>query len=159
MRKAFEKVKNAPVSVRVLLVTITATILTFFIQSALPPTLSTAESDAVSGFLSIIIPENTVIGEFIHANIRKIGHFAEYGLLGVQLAILVVLSKAENKKKLVFCCHICAIVVALCDETVQIFSGRGPMISDVWLDFLGFSVLFALTYGIIFLKRKFSKNN
>lgn len=159
MTKTIEKLKTAPLSVRILLVTISATILTFFVQSAFPPSLSSAESDAVSGFLAYIIPADTVIGEFVHTYIRKIGHFCEYGLLGIQLALLVNVSKTENMKRSIFYSHIFALVVALFDETVQIFSGRGPSVSDVWLDFIGFSVLFAFTYGIIYFKRKLFKNN
>ena len=159
MIKALGKIKNAPLSVRILLVTITATILSFFVQSALPPALSSAESDAVSGFLGVLIPKDTPIGEFIHSNIRKIGHFCEYGLLGVQLALITALSCTERNNKFLFSCHLFALVVALLDETVQIFSGRGPSVSDVWLDFLGFTVLYAFTYGIIFLRRKISKKN
>ncbi|MBO5316012.1 MAG: VanZ family protein [Clostridia bacterium] len=159
MTNAFERIKDAPLAVRILLLTSAVTILSFFIQSALPPAISSAESDTVSGFLGILIPEDTVIGGFIHSNIRKIGHFCEYGLLGIQLALLTALSLTERKERLAFIFHIFALIVALIDETVQIFSGRGPSVSDVWLDFLGFTVLFAFTYGIIFLKRRFSKNN
>ncbi|MBO5009958.1 MAG: VanZ family protein [Clostridia bacterium] len=159
MTKAFERIKNAPLAVRILLLTSAVTILSFFIQSALPPAISSAESDTVSGFFGMLIPKDTVVGGFIHSNIRKIGHFCEYGLLGIQLALLTALSLTERKERLAFISHIFALIIALIDETVQIFSGRGPSVSDVWLDFLGFTVLFAFTYGIIFLKRRFSKNN
>ena len=159
MTNAFERIKNVPLAVRILLLTSAVTILSFFIQSALPPAISSAESDTVSGFLGMLIPKDTVVGGFIHSNIRKIGHFCEYGLLGIQLALLTALSLTERKERLAFISHIFALIVALIDETVQIFSGRGPSVSDVWLDFLGFTVLFAFTYGIIFLKRRFSKNN
>lgn len=157
MKWDVERIKNAPLSVRILLVTVSLTVLSFFVQSALPPTLSSAESDAVSGFFSLIIPENTVIGGFIHDNIRKIGHFCEYGLLGIQLALFAHFSETKNKANLTLRFTAFALFVALCDETVQIFSGRGPQISDVWLDFFGFCTFGAISYGIIFLKNRFFK--
>ena len=29
------------------------------------------------------------------------------------------------------------LIVAFLDETIQIFSGRGPMVSDIWIDLAG----------------------
>ena len=43
--------------------------------------------------------------------------------------------------------------IAFLDETVQIFSGRGPEISDVWIDIFGFLTLFAITLGAAFAAR------
>ena len=47
-----------------------------------------------------------------------------------------------------------APIVALLDETVQIFSDRGPAISDVWIDVLGYFVANILVYLIAFLVKK-----
>ena len=43
--------------------------------------------------------------------------------------------------------------IAFLDETVQIFVGRGPEITDVWIDVFGFSALFAITIVAAFTVR------
>lgn len=128
----------------ILAVAMILTVASFFVQSALPPEASSAESDAVSDAIEPIIPSDTPVGEFVHPNIRKIGHFAEFGLLGLEAALLVFF---YSKRKAVGTLRsfACAQFIALADETVQIFSGRGPEISDVWIDIFGFSTLFAIT--------------
>lgn len=37
------------------------------------------------------------------------------------------------------------MLCAVTDETIQIFSGRGSLVSDVWIDTAGFSTGFFLT--------------
>ena len=138
------KFNELALGARVLIVLMIVTALSFFAQSALPPEASSAESDAVSSILELIIPHDTSIGQFVHSNLRKIGHFCEYGLLGSEAALFVML---YTKKRIAASAvaFTCAQFIALCDETVQIFSGRGPQISDVWIDIFGFSTLFAIT--------------
>ena len=85
------EIKKTPRGAVVLMVIMLLTVLSFFIQSALPPETSSAESDAVSDAIEPIIPSDTPVGEFVHPNIRKIGHFSEFGLLGLEAAIFVLL--------------------------------------------------------------------
>jgi VanZ family protein len=47
--------------------------------------------------------------------------------------------------------------VAFIDETIQIFSGRGPAILDVWIDTLGFITLSFAVYLVFFLRDLISK--
>ena len=140
----FAEIKKTPIGALVLMVAMVLTVLSFFVQSALPPEASSAESDAVSDAIEPIIPSDTPVGEFVHPNIRKIGHFAEFGLFGIEAA-LYLFFYVKRKRLGIICSFICAQFIALCDETVQIFSGRGPEISDVWIDIFGFSTLFAIT--------------
>ena len=42
-------------------------------------------------------------------------------------------------------CDIVSLHCAVTDETIQIFSGRGSLVSDVWIDTAGFSTGFFLT--------------
>lgn len=149
IREFTEKLKRTPIFAWVLICAMITTVLSFFIQSALPPEASSAESDAVSDAIEPIIPSDTEIGEVVHSNIRKIGHFVEFGLLGIETALFFFFYTKKRTKELL-CCLFSALFIALIDETVQIFSGRGPEISDVWLDFSGFSVLFFVSLGLIF---------
>lgn len=155
------KIKKMPRAEVALIVVMTITVLSFFVQSALPPETSSAESDAVSDAIEPIIPSDTPVGEIVHPNIRKIGHFSEFGLLGLEAAIFVFLY-TKKRIRATAVAFISAQLIALLDETVQIFSGRGPEITDVWIDIFGFSTLFMITVGAAFLvrnvKNKLRKN-
>ena len=86
---------------------------------------SRAVSGGMSGSLKTWLEQllHTEISEFL---LRKAAHFSEYGFLGVEFSLLLGL---------------CAVT----DETIQIFSGRGSLVSDVWIDTAGFSTGFFLT--------------
>jgi VanZ family protein len=68
--------------------------------------------------------------------VRKLAHFVEYGALGCVLALLLTLLKRRRWQSVVNCAF-AVLIVALTDETIQIFTGRGSQVQDVWLDFAG----------------------
>lgn len=76
--------------------------------------------------------------------IRKLAHFGEFALLGLELAALFFLNRGRSLKSAFFSA-LCALGVASVDETLQFFSHRAPMVKDVLLDLSG-----ALT-GILLL--------
>lgn len=134
----------------VLCVTIPLTLLFIFINSALPPALSSAESEAAGGFLTLIFPEGTLFHTLIVGNIRKIAHFAEFFVLGIQIALWVCLFTSRYKLTLPLSLFAVSGVAAL-DEVIQIFSGRGPSVFDVMLDVFGASVALGLVYSVYFV--------
>ena len=78
--------------------------------------------------------------------VRKIAHFIEYAVLGGVIGTYIYPKylekysgeKSSPMKKLVFIMPMLAgFFTAFFDETIQIFSGRGAMIQDVWLDLAG----------------------
>ena len=77
--------------------------------------------------------------------VRKTAHFCEFGLLGCELTLLFWLKSGLSFQNL---CNsaFAALLTAVTDETIQIFSGRGSQVQDVVLDFAG-----ALT-GILFTR-------
>ena len=117
------------------------------------PEKSLEESNTSAEILENIIPADTAVGNFVFENIRKIAHFTEYGLLGIELALYVAVF-TRNKKKSVLATLLFAFITAFLDETIQIFSGRTSSIADVWLDLSGFAVFSALTYLMTFLAVK-----
>ena len=135
---------------------IALTVTSFFVHSLMPRSVSSAESEGVASMLSAIISADTPIGGFIINNVRKIAHFCEYGVLGIELAIYLLLF-VENKKKGAAIAFVFAHLIAFIDESLQIFSGRGPSIADVWLDMLGFTVLFGLSLALSLSIRKIRK--
>ena len=128
-----------------------------FSQSALPPETSQAESEAVGGIIEEILPPETPAGAYVQKNIRKIAHFTEFALLGTELALFVVLFM---KKRWIFALvsYPAALITAFFDESIQMFSRRGPSIFDVWIDFSGFfvsaSIVYALFFAVTYFFRK-----
>ena len=63
------------------------TVLFIFINSMLPPEKSTEQSDTIKDIIVEILPDNSKAENFVEEYIRKIAHFTEYGLLGIELAV------------------------------------------------------------------------
>ena len=79
--------------------------------------------------------------------IRKLAHFSEFFSLGTLCSFLTYLLTIGNFRDYRYNCAVTSLLclaAASTDEMLQIFSGRGNMISDVLLDFSG-----AVT-GIVF---------
>ncbi len=94
--------------------------------------------------LEMVVGEGNVT-EFL---VRKLAHFTEFFVLGLE-----VLTFFAYRKPLFPQAFLLALThgffAAFLDETIQIFSGRGPMIQDVWLDVCGFAVGASLMLGIM----------
>ncbi len=134
----------------VLILVILLTVAFIFYNSSLPPEESAQQSGVIGDIVAEIIPPETQVGGFVQKYIRKIAHFTEYGLLGIELALFCVLF-AERK----FTCFTRSLffagTVALIDETIQIFSKRGPSVIDMWIDIGGyiFFSLSALLFSLV----------
>lgn len=137
-------------------VLIALTLLFIFSQSLPGQSTSQAESSRVTELIRpllapILGAENVTVGL-----IRKLAHFAEFSLLGAELAGYLWFLCRKKAQSFI---HGFFFVTgaALTDETIQIFTGRGPMVQDVWLDMAGgaFGILF-LTFVrfLVFLIRK-----
>ncbi len=132
-----------------------------FGQSVLPPSLSGEESGRVAGFLSSLLPPSGFT-DFLVGNVRKIAHFSEFALLGTEVFFLLRFALSLRGA----CIHAGALLfgffVGFLDETIQIFSDRGPAIADVWLDAAGFAcfyVLLLLAFSFAERKKKSVKEN
>ena len=107
--------------------------------------------ELVKPFLEVFVGK----GKVTHRLIRKMAHFLEYMLLGLELGARFVRSFGSFVKSLLFglCC-------ALFDEFIQIFiAGRGAQLSDVILDTAGclsgiLFVLFVLSLRHLLKKDK-----
>lgn len=155
----------------ILIVFIALTLCFIFGQSVLPPDKSMETSDdvaeAVDGIFSA--DESTEKDNpqrpfltFVIEHIRKIAHFVEHGILGIEVFLLfLVLEKESGKerkimpigiKTLLFSLNI-GLLVGFFDESIQILSGRNSSTLDVWLDFAGYITFTALiTLGFILAK-------
>ena len=109
---------------------LTVTLGVIWINSMVPKDESAALSLGLTAWLrSIGIP---VTDHFV----RKAAHFCEFGLLGTELTLLFRLKSGLSFQNLCNCAFV-ALLTAVTDETIQIFSGRGSQLTDVLLDFAG----------------------
>ena len=119
-----------------------------WINSMLP----VSESSAESGWFTehIIDPILGIFGlSAKNGFVRKLAHVTEYAVLSLLMAGIF-----DGKLRSVRVCFFIAFI----DETIQIFSKRGPKIQDVWIDMIGVAAGYLLIKLIEFLKRKRAKN-
>ncbi len=136
----------------ILIVFISLNLLFIFINSALPIEKSLAESEAVKDAVIDVLPEHTAVVSFVSDNIRSIAHFAEYALLGF-LCTLYSMLYIKRTPVTVSYLVVAGLIIGFLDETVQIFSGRGSSIKDVWLDFSGYLTALLLTLSAFLLRK------
>lgn len=129
-----------------LILLIIFTVASIFMQSTKSKEESKSDSDKVGEIIEEIIPPETPAGDYVQTNLRKIAHFIEFFLLGIEVSLFVSLfhfSKIFVPSSLVF-----GLLVAAIDETIQIFSKRGPSVRDVMIDFSGFLVSALIIYTL-----------
>ena len=90
--------------------------------------------------------------------VRKIAHFAEFFILGVSFFSYWLIDKKVSTIN-TFYSVFASCMVAMTDETIQIFSNRGSMLLDVWLDFFSATLAIYTCYLIFILKNRINKNN
>ena len=112
--------------------------------------LSREASGAISHFIADIFGGEQGATEEGHHLLRKLAHFTEFAALG---AVYWLLSGefTKDRAKRAFSAAFVGIFVPLCDETIQIFSGRGPALTDVWIDAAGYVSGTVLTVLAVFL--------
>ena len=146
-------------TVIILIISIIATLAFIFGSSMRTPEETMKDSEAVGGVVADIVPPETEVGGFLETNLRKIAHFTEYSLLAAEVMLLLIVISRLNLTSFISSVFF-GFLVGLLDETVQISSGRGSSVTDVWLDGFGYivaSFAIALVYGFICLIGKICK--
>lgn len=112
-----------------------------------------ADSDAES--LGLLYYVQKIFPWMTNNLLRKCGHFAEFTILGG----LMTGTFRQLKNFLLLKPIACAALVALCDETLQLFvPGRSGNVRDLWID-LGGAVFGALLVCLFFRLRKPKKKS
>lgn len=145
-----------------LIIAIIATIIFVFYNSCLSKEESSQQSNAVGEIIGVILPDDTDFKVFLLDNIRKIAHFTEYGLLGIEIAIYILIYERKRWKMFTPLSLLVPFLVGFMDESIQSLSERGPSITDVWIDIGGFVFFSSIAYfvvgltllGIDFVKRQ-----
>ena len=109
---------------------------------------SGAQSGRVTRFLqSILDPDGKIPEESFHHFVRKAAHFTEFATLGLALCGLFRAIFRVNGSAHFAMPVLLALMVAVADEYIQLFTGRGSAVADVVLDFSG--ALFGLATGLL----------
>lgn len=157
-------------SITVCVVLIVLTVGFVFNNSAKP----TAESQQASAVVAETIEEvaqktnssetqTTLVS--VHY-LRKAAHAVEFFALGLELAAFsVIVGRRKYSFQKFWNVLSVALTVAVADESIQIFSGRGPKVQDVLIDLGGAAVGILLTLLVHYIwiscrkgKRRYGKN-
>ncbi len=120
----------------ILIVLLVLTLSFIWGNSFLGKEASSKESSMVMMILEPVLSVFVGKGNVTEHLVRKLAHFSEFFLLGAEYAALLVGIKRKRTDGFLLTLFF-GLFTALVDETIQIFTGRGPQIQDVWLDFSG----------------------
>ena len=95
---------------------------------------------------------NTEISELF---IRKVAHFCEYAVLGFLYGIKF--RQGRRNGQWIYNYGMAGLATAVADESIQILSGRGPMVADVLLDFCSFATGFAVLQALAWLMQRWKR--
>ena len=122
--------------------------------------LNRQDSAGVSGFAvtylkPILDPMDWYTPEAFHHFIRKAGHFTEYFFLGLFFGKFYAVLRKNDGKRNASTPLLTVLAVAVSDEYLQFFTGRGSMVTDVVLDFSGAlcGLLLVSLWGYLLHKR------
>lgn len=94
-------------------------------------------------------------GKVTHGIFRKMAHATEFMILSLELNLLFLTVKKVSLLNPAFALGVSAIVASI-DETIQIFSNRGPAVKDVLIDCGGAAfpaAAFFIVYAVILFIR------
>ncbi len=121
--------------------------------------LSISQSSNRSGSLFLTFKPifDVIFGEGVvtHAVFRKLAHFSEFFVLGVEIFTLLILLRISLTENLTYSL-VFGLFFAVSDETLQVISRRGSSFLDVLIDFSG--VLLAVLILFLVFKTFYKKN-
>lgn len=112
--------------------------------------LSREVSGVISHFIADLFGGGQGASDEGHHFVRKAAHFCEFASLGAVFLLWIKELVPQIELRLSLCALV-GVAVPLIDETIQIFSGRGPALSDVWLDISGYAVGCLICAAVVFL--------
>lgn len=133
-----------------LLIATGLTLVFIFGQSMLPQSVSAEESGWLTENVLNPVLDLLGIGPLTHHMVRKIAHVTEFAILSMLLTLCfrgqIVKSAGAG------------FAAAFLDESIQLLSGRGASITDVWIDLIGVAIGSVLGFLIVQLRLSHSKH-
>ncbi len=120
-------------------------------QSLLDQDLSQWQSDSVQGLLGQLFGE-WIYSSFIYQYVRKVAHFAEYALLGMELMGCRLATRGAARPSR-WALALVGPAVACADELLQFVSARAPRVTDVLLDCAGYMTGLTVVFGVVYVWR------
>ncbi len=130
-----------------LLILIIVTVLFIWSNSLRGQDNSSLQSGRVRAFCQQVLDTIGIPLTLTDHFVRKAAHFLEFFLLGTELTVYMLQRHPLNRRDVTDTLML-LFGTAFLDETLQIFSARGPAISDVWLDLCGGVVAVLLTFAL-----------
>ena len=127
----------------------------------LSPEVSSAFSSRAGELLAGLIGEGDATQTVGGISVRKLGHFVEFFALGA-IIISLLFVWVEGLYMRCSIATFAGLFVPVVDETIQLFSGRGSSLRDVWIDVGGYVVgasLVCATFFVLEKVKKRGKNN
>lgn len=144
--------KKRKVALIIFSITLVAILLFIWINSCLPPEVSSKESDGVYGVVTEIIDgvfgEGTTEKVVSKGDIRKLAHATEFFMLSLNVCLILYVT-FNFKLKTIWIPFAFTLIVAVIDEILQNFSGRACMFTDILIDTLG-GVIALICFTTIF---------
>lgn len=110
-------------------------------QSCLPVKQSANESSWLLEHLIHPLFRLVGLGEISQTLLRKLAHVAEFAVLG---AVLVWFCDGRLWRSILF-----GFVAATLDESIQLLSGRGSLVLDIWIDLIGVALGSILSWLLV----------
>ena len=114
-----------------------------------------ASGDFSSGFAEVLykLASRIVSLSFdeFHVLVRKVAHFTEFAALGASVWMISWSAQKLCGKLHVALVFLVSLAVAVTDEFIQSFTGRGSAVPDVVLDFAGSVFGILVTAAIVYL--------
>ena len=95
---------------------------------------SSAVADKVQG---IVDPQKKIDPPVFHILIRKLAHVTEFFVLGLFVGSFTVCLGYERGKRFISMPLLIVLLIAIGDEWIQVYTGRGSLVTDVLIDFAG----------------------
>ena len=124
-----------------------------FGHSLMSKAASREESAMVVGTVQQVLTQIHVeaVSFPLHAFVRKMAHFIEFSALGVCIGGYAVNLGLIRGRKYIALPAFLTLLIAVSDEYIQTFSGRGGLVTDIVIDYSGavFGLLLAAGYVLL----------
>lgn len=118
---------------------------------------SSSESGAVMEIIRPVLEIFVGEGNVTEHLVRKLAHFCEFALLGAEVMLrFLLMEKTAGQAGRLAASH--GLFAAFADETIQIFSGRGPSVQDMWIDFAGVICGALFSFAVAALIRRIKRS-
>ena len=99
---------------------------------------SSAQSSVIADKVqSVVDPQQKVERSVFHNLIRKLAHVIEFLFLGLFVGGFAICLGYESDKRLISMPLLIVLLIAVGDEWIQSYTGRGSLVTDVLIDFSG----------------------